>query len=248
MSAEYRFRIAGSYTPATLPMERLAEYMAALSKFLGEEQSVHFQAVEAGSAVVVAKIDDLARPKVSERVLGVRIGQGSREAQKAYSALDDMLRKDNATGWLSSEVDAVVLAFPGRERPEPLVFGPFKQDGTLDGQVIRVGGKDETVPIHLRDGAVIHTGLYATPELAQAVAKHFLGPFIRVHGTGTWFRSSDGSWELRNFKVTSFDVLDETSLKQVVNDLRRVRGSRWNELPDPIRELLDRRHDEGDAH
>ena len=189
----------------------------------------------------------MARPKVVQRVLGANSGQGSRELQRSYTTLDEMLRKDNATGQLSSDVEAVVLAFPGRERPEPLVFGPFKQDGTLDGQVIRVGGKDETVPIHLRDGAVIHTGLYATPELAQAVAKHFLGPVIRVHGTGTWFRSGDGSWELKSFKVTSFDILDDTSLKQVVSDLRRVRGSRWSELR-PVRELLERRHDEGDAH
>src|ERR1019366_8349542 len=108
--------------------------------------------------------------------------------------LDDMLRKDDATGALTGETEAVIIAFPGRERPEPLVFGPFKQDGTLDGQVIRVGGRDETVPIHLRDGAVIHTGLHATPELAQAIPKQFLGPVLRLHGTGTWFRSGDGTW------------------------------------------------------
>ena len=248
MSTEYRFRIAGSYTPATLPMERLAEYMAALSKLLGEEKSVHLGAVEPGSAVLVAKVDNEATPKVFDRISGVRRGHAPLEAQKAFTTLDDMLRKDDATGALTGETEAVIIAFPGRERPEPLVFGPFKQDGTLDGQVIRVGGRDETVPIHLRDGAVIHTGLHATPELAQAIAKQFLGPVLRLHGTGTWFRSGDGTWELKSFKVASFEVLDETPLKQVVSDLRRVKGSQWNEVPDPVRELLDKRHDEGDAH
>lgn len=248
MGAEYRFRIAGPYTPATIPMERLAEYMAALAKLLGEEKNVHFEAVETGSAILVANVDDVAKPSVYERVSRVRLGQGAADALKAFTTLDDMLRKDSATGVLSSDVDAIIIEFPGCERPEPLVFGPFRQDGTLDGQVIRVGGKDETVPIHLRDGAIIHTGLYATPELAQAIAKHFLGPTIRVHGTGTWFRAGDGAWELRNFRVVSFEVLDDTTLTQVVSNLRGVKGSRWNELPDPVRELLSRRHDEGDAH
>ncbi len=248
MSTEYRFRIDGPYTPDSIPMERLAEYMTALSKLLGEEKNTHLGTVEPGSAVLVANVDDVATPKVLGRVSMLGTEQVLPDVRKAFGVLDDMLRKDNATGVLLSEVNAIIIPFPGRERPEPLVFGPFKQDGTLDGQVIRVGGRDATVPVHLRDGAVIHSGLHTNPELAQAIAKHFLGPTIRVHGTGTWFRSGDGTWELKGFKIASFDVLDETPFKQVVSDLRHVKGSQWNELPNPVRELLERRHDEGDAH
>jgi hypothetical protein len=248
VDSEYRFRIAGSYTPATLPMDRLAEYMAALATLLGEGTSVHFRAVENGSAVLVADVDDPARPKVRDRVRAVRDGGGPKDALKAFHTLDELLRKDNATGALADETGAVVIPFPGHTRPEPVVYGPFRQDGTLDGQVIRVGGRDETVPVHLRDGAVIHIGLYADPELARRIAQHFLGPTLRLHGTGTWFRAGDGTWELKGFKIASFDVLDETPLVEVVGALREAEGNRWGEVPDPVRALLEQRHADGDAH
>jgi hypothetical protein len=51
---EYRFTIAESFTPQTLPMERLAEYIAGLAKLLGEQPNVHFRSIEAGSTVLVA--------------------------------------------------------------------------------------------------------------------------------------------------------------------------------------------------
>ena len=64
MSTNYRFRIADSYTPASLPMERLAEYMAALARLLGEPAHVHFDGVRAGSAVLAMSVDEPAQPIV----------------------------------------------------------------------------------------------------------------------------------------------------------------------------------------
>lgn len=248
MDTKYRFRIDGHYTPETLPMQRLAEYASALAKLLGEEANVHLAGVEQGSAVLVARVDAPSRAKVRARVLRVRDGDAPADAQKAFLQLDDLLRGDQATGSLIGEGAAIIIPFPGRERQEPLVFGPFKQDGTIDGQVIRVGGRDDTIPIHLRDGAVIHAGLYANAEIARRIARHYLGPTLRVHGTGTWYRTGDGCWELRSFKIADFEVLDDTPLDEVVENLRRVKGSTWNEVPDPVRSLLEQRHGDGDAH
>ena len=134
---EYRFTIADSFTPETLPMERLAEYVAAFAKLLGEQGNVHFRSIEAGSAVLVAAIDAPAEPKVRERMVAVHDGGGPSDARKAFADLDEMLRKDNATGALSDAAGALVISFPGRNRPEPLIYGPFRQDGTIDGQLIR---------------------------------------------------------------------------------------------------------------
>ncbi len=227
---EYRFTIADSFTPETLPMERLAEYIAAFAKLLGEQRDVHFRSIEAGSAVLVAAIDAPAEPKVRERVVAVHDGGGPSDGRKAFADLDEMLRKDNATGALSDAAGAVVISFPGRNRPEPLVYGPFRQDGTIDGQLIRVGGKDETVPVHLRDGAIIHTGLVCTPEIARRIAPHLYGPTLRVHGAGTWFRTGVGAWELRNFRITDFEVLDDAPLLTVV-EIFEGEGSDWSAFP-----------------
>lgn len=244
MSTNYRFRIADSYTPETLPMERLAEYMGALAKLLGEPTDVHFDDVHEGSAVLVAKVDVPARPKVRDRVHRLKTGDAPQDVVKAFHDLDELLRKDNATGELRSDDGAVVVPFPGRNKQAPLTFGPFKQDGSLDGQVVRIGGTDDTVPVHLRDGDIIHIG-QTTPETARQIAPHLFGPTLRIHGVGTWFRDDVGAWLLKSFKISSFEVLDDADLDKVVDALRRVKGSKWNEVPDPVRALLEERHGHG---
>lgn len=244
---EYRLHIEGSYTPSTIPMARLAEYVTALGQLLGEKANVHFGGVTEGSVVLCAVVEEPAAPKVRARLVGLGDGRGDRDAQRAFMTLDDLLRKDDATGRLAAPDGSVVVAFPGRTRAEPVVYGPFRQAGTLEGEVIRVGGKDATVPIHLRDGETIHTGLNATVDMAQRIARHLYGAPVRVYGVGTWVRHADGAWELKAFRVNEFEVLDDAPLTDVVARLRAVRGSGWSEVPDPVRELLEDR-DGGREH
>ena len=54
--SEYRWVLEG-FTPATIPMTRLAEYMQQLGKLLGSEAAVHFVRVEDGSVAMVSKVD-----------------------------------------------------------------------------------------------------------------------------------------------------------------------------------------------
>jgi hypothetical protein len=248
MNSEFRLRIADSFTPATLPMKRLAEYVAAFAKLLGEEANVHFGRVENGSAVLIATIDLPARPKVADRVHGLRNGTASRDVLKTFNDLDEMLREDNATGALIGDVDEVVVPFPGRNRPVPLIFGPFKQEGTLDGQVYRIGGKDETKHVHIRDGVLEFSELVTTEAIALRLRHHLFGGTLRFHGQGTWFRCGDGTWQLKGFRISDFEELDDQPLSEVIAKLRKVKGNRWNEVPDPVSALLAERNGEGDGH
>ena len=90
---------------------------------------------------------------------------------------------DNATGILQEGGGADVIRFPGGEEPAPVTFGAFNQTGVLDGVLIRIGGRDDTVPAHLRDGETIHL-CNATREMARRLAVHLYGPPLRVHGYG----------------------------------------------------------------
>jgi hypothetical protein len=248
MNGEYQFRIADGYTPATIPMGRLAEYMAALARLLGEGAHVHFHAIDQGSVRLKARVDEPAQPKVRERLRAVRDGGGPTDARQACGALDDMLRKDNASGALTGDDDEIVIPFPGRTRPEPLVFGPFRQVGALDGQIFRIGGRDDTKRVHIRDGAAEHTDLLASEAVALRLRHHLLGATLRFHGEGTWFRRADGAWELRSFRIDDFEELEDRPLSEVVASLRRVKGSAWREVPDPVRALLEDRRGSGDAN
>ena len=53
---EFRFKI-NAYTPKTIPMLRLAQYMADIASLLGEPTMVHFVKLEEGSTVLVQRVD-----------------------------------------------------------------------------------------------------------------------------------------------------------------------------------------------
>lgn len=245
---EYSFHIEGSYGPQTIPMDRLGEYLQAFAQLLGEKHSVHFKEVTDGCVALHAVIDSPAQVRVADRVEAANSLAPPKDITKAVEVLDEMLRKDNASGSLRDGCDRVVIPFPGIDRKLPPVFGPVKQEGSLTGQVVRVGGKDATIPVHLRDGDTVLTGLTTNEDMARQLAHHYLGGIIRVHGTGTWVRESNGVWRLIGFKITDFEVLDDAPLGDVIARLRAVRGSKWGEVPDPVAALLAERNSDGETH
>lgn len=236
-----RFKI-DVFTPDTLPMARLAEYMAQFAKLLGEPDRVHFVEVERGSAILRARIDEVAVPKVTRRLSDAAQGQGDPVALKALKDLDDMLANDNAVGQLLDEAGDEVIAFPGRNRPKPLEYGPFREDGVIEGVVIKIGGKGETVPIWLQDNERMHR-CGARRPLARRLAKYYDGGLLRVSGTGNWMRLDTGAWQMRSFEVKDFEVLDDAPLADVIKRLHGVEGADWD--ADPLAELEQFRGGEG---
>ncbi len=242
---EYSFTISDSYTLKTIPMERLAEYMGALARLLGEENSVHFDRVEEGSVALKARVDEPARPKIRERLHLVRAGSAPTDALRAYAQIDEMLRKDNAYGSLGGGGEMTVIPFPGKKRPEPVIYGPFKQDGTIDGEVYRIGGKDETKHINIRSDNRDISVLIASESVALDLRHHLFGGMLRFHGVGTWYRHGDGTWELKSFRVTHFEPLSDIALDQVVMRLRSIKSVEFDAIHDPLSLLLsDRRGEE----
>ncbi|MBI4725398.1 MAG: hypothetical protein HY765_10605 [Rhodomicrobium sp.] len=234
---EYRY-VIDAFTPDTLPMARLAEYMHELADLLGEQDKVHFDRLEKGSAVLVSKVERVAAPKVATRVQGLRDGTAPEDVRKAFRQLDTMLAYDNAVGKLV-EAGAEVIEFPGRLRPKPQVFGPFNQEGTLDGRLVRIGGRTKDIRALLDDGHRVYP-CTVTKDQAKRLAAH-LFEIVRVAGRGRWTREADGKWKLHGFKVFSFEVLDDRRLSEVVAELRAVPGNEWREIVDPYGELASLR-------
>ena len=70
----------------------------------------------------------------------------------------------------------------------------------------------------------------------------------RAIGEGRWRRVPDGKWELEQFAVSHFEVLDDASLPDVVARLRAIEGSDWKKLGDPLSELRRIRHGPDGTH
>lgn len=237
---EYRFCI-DAFTPATMPMARLAEYMADLALLLGEPERVHFVRLDEGSIALVQTVDEFAYPKVRKRVHGVQTGDACVDALKAFGNLDRRLAQDNAVGTLSGGEGADVVHFPGRERPMPLTYGSFRQQGSLDGVLIRIGGKDASVHATLQDGDQTWR-CELTRERARELREHLFEKPIRVFGEGRWRRGPDGKWTLETFRVTSFEILDDTPWRRTVDRLRSIEGAEWLTTADPLSELRSLRN------
>jgi hypothetical protein len=149
-AVEYRFEI-DAYTPDTIPMARLTEYMRELAQILGEQSAVHFCRLEAGSTAIVSKIDREATPKVRERVVALRRGDPPKDVLTAYQNINKLLRADDGTGLLKENGrTGVVVRFPGREKV-PEEFPAIRQQGSVDGIITGIRGKDETIHIKGRE-------------------------------------------------------------------------------------------------
>ena len=231
MNTTYDFRI-DAWKPETLPMARLAEYLAKLAVLFGNKEHVHFVKVRKGSAVPELIVDEPAAPKVRERLRLAGSLDAPEDIARAHRDINRMLRDDNATGTLRLKGGAKILDFPGRKTPlaEEAVVHEF---GELDGMVIRVGGKDESVPVMLEGAEGAYYRCNTTREMARKLAGYLFGQTVRVAGRGKWRRTQEGAWELEAFNIEAFEALDETPLTDVITAMRKVEGSGWNELDDP---------------
>jgi hypothetical protein len=233
---ELRFRI-DVYTPETLPMGRLAEYLTQLSQMLGERDAVHFVRLEQGSAVVVHQVEKEAVPKVRSRARAVAHRDAPRDAMRAYETINRMLRKDNGVGTLEESTGAEIVRFPGRD--ETTRFGSISQQCAVDGEVIRVGGAREIVPIQLRSEEEIIGDCYTNRATAKRLATHLFEP-VRLFGLGRFIREETGTWKLEHFTIDRFEPLNDQPLSSVLTSLRAITGSEWDD--DALEQLHAIRH------
>ncbi len=242
---ELRFKI-DAFRPDTIPMARLAEYMAQLASLLGNEQGVHFVRLDPGSVELVHRIDEMDQPKVHARLTALREGNGPADAIKAFSRLDDMLANDNAIGALMTGQTSVIIQFPGKDRPKPVDYGAFAQQGSFDGIPVKVGGLAETVSIFLQE--LGPSPLVHNCAGSRAIAPHLFETPIRVHGMGRWRREISGAWTLVKFTIGDFEVLDDAPLDTVVARLRGIHGNGWRDVEHPLATLRGLRDGEDSVH
>lgn len=228
--------VIDGFRPDTLPMGRLAGYMADLAKLLGNESGVHFDKVKEGSAKLIHYVDEGVRPEVEHRLRLVKRGDADAEAQAAVTAINQKLAEDGKTAYLKQGLGKL-LVFDGHVAPTSRKpdYGPITQPGTLEGKLIRLGGRDDTKPVHLQDGDKIHI-CNANSAVAKRLAPYYEQQ-VRVSGNGRWSRKEDGSWELEYFNIMDFESLKDESLTVVIERLRRIPGNGWLNLSDPLEEL-----------
>lgn len=229
----YQFKI-DAFTLETLPMARLAAYLVQLASLFGNHERVHFDKLKRGSAILLTKVETQAVPKVEARLHQATELDAPEDVAKIYRTVNKMLRDDNASGVLKKSKGATIIKFPGKKAPIAETIRVV-ETGSLEGILIRVGGTDETLPVWLQDvDGVIYYCNTRDRQIARQLAAYYLGPPVRVHGSGKWLRNQDDKWELEEFTVANFEPLVEQTLAQTVEDIRAIPGNEWDEVDDPI--------------
>lgn len=220
-SPEFTLHLDG-VKPDDLPMRRLADYLEVFARLLGEEASTRFAGVQAGSTLIVAKAAPTSIPKIRDRLQWARDG-GAADVTNLVNKLDAMMAEDNVHGCVREAGEAgVVIRFPGASR-RTAAWPVISEEGSLQGELVRIGGKDDTAHAQLRDGDQVFTCTMGK-DLARRMSKHLYGTPLRVFGRGRWRRGLDGAWQVIEFRASEFQVLDDASLAAAATRLQQAGG------------------------
>ncbi|GGF54004.1 hypothetical protein GCM10011332_04250 [Terasakiella brassicae] len=233
-----------AFTPDTIPMFRLAEYLDQLAKLFGNKDKVHFRELKKGSAIAVIDVEAIAAPKVKDRLRTIDTVDADKSVCEAFDKINNMLASDNAVGYLSRHAankTEAIYEFSGRNKSHPLEYGAVTQAGTLTGVVVKVGGIDKTIPVHLQDMDGHIWKCEATVEQSKELIKHYYEGPIRVYGEGRWIQDENGNWQQKQyFRISSYEVLDNTPLTDFVLDIRDEFADAWGD--DPLKAVYEERY------
>jgi hypothetical protein len=197
-----------------------------------------------GSARVLAKVLEPALQDVQVQLLRAKQDEG--QAAARVIKLDEFLCSRGWHGELRNRQGAVVLEFPGAKLSKPLEdVRTVQQLDTVIGKVIKIGGRDETVPmtVETADGSYVDVTLRGR-ELARKLAPMLFGADIRISGLATWRRDAEGAWSCTGMLVDSFDIPDGSPLSEMFASLRELPNNGWSAYDDPIAEWKNLRGEE----
>lgn len=238
----YELHVIGT-RPKTLSLVDFSELVKRFADLLGSPSSVHFGALRQGSARLLAKVDDDAKLDVQVQLIEART---KAHAMPKVARLDEYLRSKGWHGEVRNHDGAVVIAFPGAlNAVQPQEERTVQQIDTIVGRVIKIGGRDETVPMTLEtpDGSFVDVNVRGR-ELAKRLAPYLFDTEIRVTGLATWKRDGEGQWACAGVLVDDFTELDGTSVTDLFDQLKDLPDNGWNSMDDPIGEWKKSRGDD----
>ncbi len=228
---EFEFHISDTH-PELISLTRLNEYLRQLAVLFGNKDSVHLIEVRDQSAAPVLLVDQNVAPKVERRLMVLAIGGGGREAQKAFNVIDSLLVEDSTSAFVRGP-HGRLLTFPGIKKNVLAQIGPVKESGFLQGEIVQIGGRDETISVYVRDRDRRVYICNTSREKGKLIAKHLFGSTVRVFGEMIRLRSSEGIWEVIGFTIDRFEALSDVPISEAVGLLRSISSSAVRDAGDP---------------
>jgi len=233
----FEFVVPG-YTPETMPLDRLIEYLTQLTIILGNPADLHLVDIKKSSTKPVFIMPHHAAIKAKHRARETWEGGGSVRRRSAYQRIRRMVADDGGKPAILTTREATILEFPSVELGADQEISSMRQASSVSGELIRVGGDSEFDQILLKElsGGII-SGCFATKEVAKQLAK-CLHEQVRLHGVASWSRDRSGKWQISRMKVLTFEVLENDGLSEALKAAQEAVGD-WPD--DVVERLLDMR-------
>jgi hypothetical protein len=135
----------------SVSLEDIGQYLSDFAELLGKDASPKFHSIRKGSIKLGAKVPTQREMDVKTRTFLLRTGDAPEDAVRAQQRISRRLgihRARRAT--VVDQTDTKVIEIP-IERPVSTVEVPsLSRAGSLQGKVIRIGGRQETVSVELQ--------------------------------------------------------------------------------------------------
>lgn len=230
----YMLRLLGR-SPTKVPLRRLGEYLTEFANLLGEENEPRLVKIKNASVGLLAKVAEHRMHHTHLRLVTARTEPSSRPG-KCLSNLQQMIDTDEiAEAQLQDQGGNVLYLFTGRKM-EAAITPTLYQSGSVDGVVTGLVGADDTMHLHLRDYLDRDIRILVRDEhLARTLLSQFRRGTVRVQVQGQWKRTEQG-WipETSRCTASSFEVLDDTPLSEVLSQFAAVPGNGWATMKNPM--------------
>lgn len=236
----FEFTVPG-YTPETMPLDRLIDYLQQLMVILGQPSDLHLVEIKKSSTRPVFLMPHHAAVKARSRARETWEGGGPLRARDAYRRIRRMVAEDGGMPAVLSAREGTILEFPSVDLGADQEISSVRQPTTVTGELIRVGGDTEFAQILLKDySGEIVAGCFATRDIAKRLAKQIY-EHVRLSGVASWHRDRHGKWQIARMKVQSFETVEDHAMGAALAEVQAA-VSDW---PDDLTSrLLDMRRGE----
>lgn len=219
--------------PDDLPLDRLAEYLKEFALILGKDNQPVLSSVDEGSILLRAKIPQCKQGQVEQRLLEAQRGDTYSGVGKHLIRLETMMLGDGIpkAEFLNPQQRVLVTIDAANE---PVLYS-VSQSGEVDGEITGVMGADDTMHITLKEWGGRIVKLVADVQIGRELGHHLRTGVMRLYAHGQWNRT-DAGWKPDPKKcfVDRFEVLDESSIVEIFDELRKIPGNGWSTEPDPL--------------
>ena len=226
----------GGVLPTKMRVEVLGVYLQDFARLLGPEIDARFHSVKkGGSSDIAVRIRPDQEQDVKNRAYLINTDQAPPEAQAAKTKFIDDLARYQARGAALFDPSSIkIIEFPAA--PVPEMFKPIPtlvKSGSVQGQVVGIRKKSETVSVLIEDVDGYVYGCTANRDIARALGRYIFGKVVRAFGTGKWKRGEDGNWKVEDFQIASFDeTLNDAPFSDAIAAIRGI-DAEWKHLEPP---------------